>query len=99
MSRTVDPGAPGHIYCWGGFGTDNKAAKIAPSREAFEAMPGSSAFTDVGPMSYDPLTGNFICHEGNLNMALSAAPRPGCAGVERLGSRILEIRIDRPRRL
>jgi hypothetical protein len=61
MFRTVDSGAPGHIYCWGGFGKDNKVAMIAPSRKAFEAMPGSSALTDVGPMSYDPLAGSFIC--------------------------------------
>ncbi|WP_340316143.1 trypsin-like peptidase domain-containing protein [Rhizorhabdus argentea] len=61
MFRAVDPGAPGHIFCYGGFDAGGKVAMIAPTREAFEAMSGAAQLLDPGTMSFDPATGNYIC--------------------------------------
>jgi len=61
MFPEVDAGAPGHIYGWGARNERGEVAAIAPSREAFEAMPISSTLRDAGPLSFDPMTGNYIC--------------------------------------
>jgi serine protease Do len=60
LFREADAGAPGHLYCWGAFDGQGKVAIVAPSREAFEAMPGASELWDVGPLSCNPSTGDYM---------------------------------------
>ena len=60
MFHQVDPGAPGHVYGWGGFNEQNEMAMFAPSRETFELMPGASALRDAGPLSFNPRTGDYV---------------------------------------
>ena len=61
MFPMVDPSAPGQIFCWGGFGKDDKIAMIAPTQEALMAMKGASDLIDVGRMSFNTRTGDYIC--------------------------------------
>lgn len=60
MFREVDAGAPGHIYCWGAFNEQGEVAIVAPSQEEFEAMSRAPGLRDAGPLSYDPMTGNYM---------------------------------------
>lgn len=57
----VDPGSPGQIFCWGGFDKDDNVAMIAPTREALMAMEGASDLKEVGRMSFNSRTGDYIC--------------------------------------
>lgn len=57
----VDPGAPGQIFCWAGFGKDDEVAVIAPTRKALMATRGASNLKDVGRMSFNTRTGDYIC--------------------------------------
>lgn len=57
----ADPGAPGQIFCWGGIGKDDNVAMFAPTREALLAMEGASDLKDIGRMSLNTRTGNYIC--------------------------------------
>ena len=61
MFPMVDPGAPGQIFCWGGFGKDDKVAMIAPTQEALMAMKGASDLKEVGRISFNTRTGDYIC--------------------------------------
>lgn len=57
----VDPGAPGQIFCWGGFDANGKVAIVAPTRESLMAMEGAADLQDVGPLSFNSATGDYIC--------------------------------------
>jgi len=57
----IDPGAPGHFFCWGGFDDAGNVASIAPTPEALMSMPGASALQDVGRLSFNSDTGDYIC--------------------------------------
>jgi serine protease Do len=57
----VDPSAPGQIYCWGGFGADGAVAMIAPTRDALMTIDGATELQNVGRMSYNTNTGDYIC--------------------------------------
>lgn len=57
----IDPGAPGHIFCWGGFDAAGNVAMIAPTREALMSMEGAAELLDVGRMSFNSNTGDYVC--------------------------------------
>lgn len=58
MFPMVDPGAPGQIFCRGGFGKDDKVSMIAPTREALMAMKGAPDLKEVGRISFNTKTGD-----------------------------------------
>lgn len=60
MFPHLNPGAPGHINCWGGIGADDSLLGIAPSREALLEMPSAPAFVDILHMSCNPRTGDYM---------------------------------------
>lgn len=64
MFPQIDPGAPGHVFCWAGFDADDAIAAIAPTREALATMAAAAGFHSSARVSFNASNGDYIVVDG-----------------------------------
>ena len=59
----IDPGAPGHVFCWAGIDERDRVVAAAPTREALASMGGSETYASTRRVSFNANSGDWMSSE------------------------------------